>query len=297
VIDQLSTLLLSALALGFPAAALLAFAHHAQLRTTAMQPEAVSATWALLVAALLGLVYGNDWPHPVVLAIGGLMFVSGWVGQHRFLRWSLTVMFFGSISINSPSLEGRIPIRFAVESFPDPLLLLSLVSAVGILALLFRHRPRHRPRLIGAAGPRRGAAETTPWLDMILFALLLLLATPIAASWPWARREDAAFLAAAPIGIGFGAGLGLILNGAMRLESAYRGLEPRARENFTLTVMAALGIAFLGLIGLEFRLIGPALLIGYITAAGTLVANPAIALFPPNLGIWLTPKRPAADAR
>jgi len=297
VIDNLPALLLSALALGFPAAALLAFAHHAQLRAAATRPEAVSATWALLVGALLGLVYGNDWPHLAVLAIGGLMFVSGWVGQHRFLRWSLTVMFFSSISIHAPSLESRVPTRFAVESFPDPLLLLSLISAIGALALLFRLRPRHKPRLIGAAGARSGEAETIPWLDIPLFALLLLLAAFAAASWPWARHEDAVFLGAASLGVGFGAGLSLVLNGAMRLESAYRALEPRARENLSPFAIAALGVAVLGLIGLEFRLLGPALLIGYVTTAGILIANPAIALIPPGLGAWLTPRRPAAHAR
>jgi hypothetical protein len=44
-----------------------------------------------------------------------------------------------------------------------------------------------------------------------------------------------------------------------------------------------LGIVVLALMGLELRLRGTTLFIGYLAAAGTLIANPSVNLMPPAL--------------
>jgi MFS family permease len=279
VFDSLFPLLLSGIALGLPAAVLSAFAHQAQARIAPSSP-AVSAVWTLLVAGLIGLIYGMKWPHLVVLAVGGSLFVSGWVSEQRFFRWLFTVLFFGSATFSSSS--STVAARFSVESFPDPMLLLLLISAVAGAALLIRRLPRHTPRVIGAA--RRGnEPEGSAWIGTIAFALILTVVALFAAAWPWQSTSRATFLAAAPLGACFGSGLALALRYAAELEARYRGLEPRARENLSPFAVAALGAAFLVLVGLEFWLLGPALFLGYIAAAGILIADPSLHLVPPSL--------------
>jgi len=298
-------MLLSGLALAFPVAALFAFVHQTQARLAAQFPSAagtpppVSILWSLLIASLVGMVYGMQWPHEIVLAVGGALFFSGWVTGQRFLRWVFTLMFFGSVSFSTSSLSAVAAARFSVEAFPDPAFLLLLMAAVAGAALLFRHRPRHAPRVIGAATRQSSEPMSNDALfDTLAFSLILLLASVIAASWSQAMPVDGALLGATPFGVGLGIGLVLTLQCAAGLEWQYRGLERRTRGAFSPLVLGVLGLVVLALMGLELRLLGMPLFIGYLVAAGILIANPSINLMPPALVARLdgTRKPPAAKA-
>lgn len=199
VFSSLLPTLSSGVALGFCAAALFAFTDRVQtdlarrVAADAAEPQPVSAVWTLLVGALLGLVYGNSWPQLMVLTIGGTLFASGWIREQRVLRWAFAMVFFSSMTIHAPSLEGHGPTRFSPESFADPMLLLSLVVAVTTAALLFRLRPRHAAREIGTTSSHQERSDGVVWFDMILFALLLLVVAFAASAWPWSRPSTRRF--------------------------------------------------------------------------------------------------------
>lgn len=302
VFDSLLPLLISGFALGFCAAAFVAFAHRVQgdvdrrLGAGETQPKAISAVWTLLVAALFGLVYGNSWPQLVVVTIGGALLGSGWIRKQAYLRWTLTLIFFSSVTISAPSPEGVIAKRFSVESFGDPPLLLALVLTVMALAILFRRMPRHAVREIGAPTPGHLRSDGPVWLNMTLFSTLLLIVAYAASVWHWPHQIDAAFLAAAPLGVIFGGGIAFILQAAAQIEAAFRALEPRRQSDLQPLAIGGLGLVFLLLLGTEFRLLGPALFIGYIVAAGILIASSPLVLLPPRLETWLPQATPRGRA-